>query len=64
VHPLLGGWVAFLEEAPAGRPQVLQYVNQIDDDRDLGLALAGLGLDPVDLVVVGKRRDKPAWSRR
>jgi hypothetical protein len=39
-------------------------VDEVNDDRDLDVAFAGFGLDPVDLVVVGKRRDKPAWSRR
>ena len=32
--------------------QFVQYMNQVDHDRDLDLALAGLDLDPVDLILM------------
>ena len=38
-------------ERPGRGPQVLQYVDEVADDRDLDLAGSGLGLDAVDLVL-------------
>ena len=51
VYPLLGGLVVVGVQAAGGVPQVLQDVHEVDHDRDLDGAFAGLELDPLDLVV-------------
>jgi len=61
LYPCLGGWVCLGEEAPGWLPQVFEYVNEVDDDGDRYVAGAGLGGDPVDLMVVAvDERDRGA----
>ena len=48
--PSFGGGVAFGDERLGRGPEVLQYVDEVADDRDLYAAGCGLSLDAVDLV--------------
>jgi hypothetical protein len=50
VHPSRGGLVVVGVKAAGRVPQVAEDVHEVDDDRDLDLAFAGLELDPLDLV--------------
>src|SRR6266851_1750206 len=56
-NPFLSGGLAFVEEGPGGLPEVLKYVDEVDDDRDGDAAARGLGGHGLDLGVVAVRDD-------
>src|SRR6266851_2529242 len=58
-NPFLSGGLAFVEEGPGGLPEVLKYVDEVDDDRDGDAAARGLGGHGHDLGVVAVHEDGP-----
>src|SRR6266851_9013341 len=58
-NPFLSGGLAFVEEGPGRLPEVLKYVDEVDDDRDGDAAARGLGGHGLDLGVVAVHEDGP-----
>jgi hypothetical protein len=65
--PGFGGRVGVRVEAPGGTPQILQDMDEVDQDVDVGVAAGGFGLDLFELVagaVEGARsRCAGGWGR-